>query len=451
MATNLSHHTCCFSDWPWPKNTDTFPKRSQVHEYLQSYAEHFGITHKILLNTLVTLVTPSHGKWKVKWTSEAREKKKQVFDYVCVCSGFFSEPFKPSLGLEGPSYHASEVQFDSVADQRVVVLGSAFSGTEMAVQLVEAQARLPVHHLFRRPKWIIPRWIPSPDGGKTPVDLAFYSRGGSEEIPDTERNTRKRKYFEAIQQQLFSGSQGSINKALLMDEEPTDPVFVTIADQYLEGVQNGCICPHTIDEVTSIDYDLLVLATGYRTTLPFLQEDTLSTLSFEPDNPFQPLILHWCMFHPELEGMAFIGMYRGPYFGIIELQARLALYGWSGKCELPSKEVISKGIEEEEKIREMDPQPQFPHPDYVAFADCIAKQCGVFPNEAPVKPDPVLPCHFRIDGFKNNQEVAHQMMEAAMSGGELELILIVMQNKESPVDIILFRSFDNVHDFPRRR
>ena len=35
-----------------------------------------------------------------------------------------------------------------------------------------------------------------------------------------------------------------------------------------------------------------------------------------------PLLLPWLTLHPTLRDIGFVGYYRGPFFGVIELQAR---------------------------------------------------------------------------------------------------------------------------------
>lgn len=67
------------------------------------------------------------------------------------------------------------------------------------------------------------------------------------------------------------------------------------------------------------DVDSIILGTGYHTSLPFVPHGLLEGCDF--GDPFLPLPLHRNTFHPNLPGAAFVGMYFGPYFAIMELQA----------------------------------------------------------------------------------------------------------------------------------
>ncbi len=50
-------------------------------------------------------------------------------------------------------------------------------------------------------------------------------------------------------------------------------------------------------------------------------------------------------------------MYRGPFFGQIELLARMACMTFSKKIPSPSKEAMIEEIKREEEIRNLTPRP----------------------------------------------------------------------------------------------
>ena len=97
-------------------------------------------------------------------------------------------------------------------------------------------------------------------------------------------------------------------------------------------------------------------------------------------------MLYKCTFHPDLPNLAFTGVYRGPYFGVIELQARWAAQVLSGNLSLPSKEVLLKGLEEEIDIKHQSPRQQFPR-DYTEFANSIAKELQCLPDFEEIQRD----------------------------------------------------------------
>lgn len=69
------------------------------------------------------------------------------------------------------------------------------------------------------------------------------------------------------------------------------------------------------------DVDDLIVCTGFTPALDFLDASILTTIGFDEEETLQPLLLHRDVMHPDLPGLYFVGMYRGPYFAGVELQA----------------------------------------------------------------------------------------------------------------------------------
>jgi dimethylaniline monooxygenase (N-oxide forming) len=144
------------------------------------------------------------------------------------------------------------------------------------------------------------------------------------------------------------------------------------------------------------------------------------TLSYDPTDKFVSHIAHRTVMHPELPNLSLVGLYRGPFFGIIELQARWAAALVAGAVPRPSAASAQAGIDREIAIRSRRPRPQFPHGEYVAFADEIAGELGIFPVDSStgdmniaVRKGPVVPAHYRLVGPHANVEVAESQIRSA--------------------------------------
>jgi hypothetical protein len=100
----------------------------------------------------------------------------------------------------------------------------------------------------------------------------------------------------------------------------------------------------------------------------------LKTVEYDPNDTFSPMTTYLETLHPKLKNFAFVGMYRGPYMGVVELQAKLAAKVMSGKVTVSSNE-FQKGLETSRMIRNQiaSVRPQFPHFDYVGFMDTLAR------------------------------------------------------------------------------
>lgn len=66
----------------------------------------------------------------------------------------------------------------------------------------------------------------------------------------------------------------------------------------------------------------MIFCTGLQPSLRFLSEEVLHLLEYDEQDLLQPLILHLQTWNPRVPNLGFVGMYRGPYFGSMELQAR---------------------------------------------------------------------------------------------------------------------------------
>ncbi len=421
MHTNLSHFSCRFSDFPWPDETEAFPSRNNVYAYLHQYVRHFNLSSHIHFNTKVCFLREEEDGWLIQYLKEGTEFIEK-FNYVVIASGIFSDPSLPEIegidSFKGELLHSeSYKKHDGFSGKTVAVVGSSFTGTEIAADIGEVAN---VNHVIRNPYWVLPRHL----SGK-PIDLAFYSRKAQAEslnIEALEYNQRKHHFFSNVSNQNdFSD--------LRLPVESTLPPYVVISDRYLSSVTNGKIqvkkgeiarlTESAIEFIdgTQLQTDVIVMCTGYKVNLSFMNAETQRILNYNPENQFQPLLLYKCTFHPDLLNIAFVGVYRGPYFLIMELQARWLSQVFSGDVNLPSKGVMEDGIVEELRIREERPRPQFPHGDYVALSDSIAQEIGIKPDLEKLRiedPDlykvfyegPLLPEHFRFFGNGNQRETA---------------------------------------------
>jgi hypothetical protein len=150
-----------------------------------------------------------------------------------------------------------------------------------------------------------------------------------------------------------------------------------------------------------------------------LEQAVLTELEFEPRDQLQPTLLHRQVFHPALPGLAFVGHYRGPYFPVMELQSRWVAGIIAGEIPPPTDEAMRDGIEQERRIRLAVPRPQFPHGDYVALADGLAREVGCLPLLPPDHPlqanlerGPVIAAHYRLAGPHARTALAEAIIRA---------------------------------------
>lgn len=427
MHTNLSKWSCMFSDFPWNDNTQEFPFQSEVSDYLKSYADAFHVTPHIRFNTEVMKVDKTDSGWLLDFNGQA-----EYFDAVIIASGFFTKGAQPTISgqenFKGDIIHSSRVRPDTIAlEKNIVICGGSFSGYELAAEFAKA-AKQPVTHVFRTPSWVLKRHFPNADGTSLPVDLASYSRKvnpADSELSPHQKTARTIEFFKSA-----FGTPSKFHPDLALAEDPTKPQFVVISSHYLEMVECGKIIPvrgkiknfNRQSILTKDNHekaaDTVVWATGYHASLPFMGESVKSAINYDEDDQFMPALLHEAVWPRDVDGLAFVGFYRGPYFAVMELQARWVAGVFAGEIPSPQPDEIENGIADAKRLRNLDPRPQFPYGNYVEFADRLARKVGCYPDlpksdslYKQVHEGFFLPSHYRLTGHASNRAIVEQVIE----------------------------------------
>src|SRR5687767_13118252 len=96
MLTNLSRHSCVFSDFPWPADSPVFPTREAVCGYLYRYAEAFGLLSRLRTGVTVEELVPDGDRWRLSLV-DGTGKSSAAFRHVVPATGIFTVPFVPPV------------------------------------------------------------------------------------------------------------------------------------------------------------------------------------------------------------------------------------------------------------------------------------------------------------------------------------------------------------------
>eukprot|EP00439_Symbiodinium_sp_Y106_P025576 s633_g3.t1 len=412
LRTNLSKYTCAFSDFPWPKEAETFPKAAEVCRYLEHFAEslrpHLRLSCEVTAVTRVKAEDKANCGWQLTWR-EAGEMKQKLFKHVVVASGIFEKAHLGLPGLDsfpGLVCHAADYRKpEDFTGKKVLVVGSAFSGADIAVDL---SGNASVTIACGQPMWYIPRYLKG-----IPVDLAFYNRKPKPKQSAEESYRQRHEFLSQV---------AEMPRALRAPSDWSRPPFVCISDHFPEALRAGALSiAWKVSRVTgstvyfadgsSEDFEVILVATGYDLDLPFLAPEVKEAIHLARDQ-LQPVILSHAVWPPEeFSDLAFVGLYRGPYFAVLELQARWVCGVFSGRLQAPDEDARRKSLEQAWDLRNLEDRPQFPH-SYVEMAEELAELVGVHPRELEssshplnhLYPDiaegPLLPFHYRLLGAR---------------------------------------------------
>ncbi len=398
MRTNSSRHTCSFGDHPWPIKT-IFPTVKDMHKYISAYADKHLDPLSISLKHTVVGVERSNSHWKVTWKTEQDALEQDDFDFLIVSSGFFRKKYIPEIGglqsFPGTVMHSSDYHgLDQVRDKRIAIVGDSFSAIELAGEIAPLAKK--VTHIHPRPFYVFPRFMPlrsgDPSSPFVPIDLALYWKSKRKSphegvFPTQEELHSKHMFFRTV-----CGDQGMLAPSLSV--APDRMPFVAISEHYLNSVRDGSIdlvegrlqsVKHSTftmssGEVIDEAYDVLIMATGFRSDLPYFSPETQTKIEYRPQDSHHPFLAHRLTFHPDLPNAAFVGMYRGPFMGVVMLQSQWVAEVFSGKRPGPSPDELAHGLSMEKMLRDTIPRPQFPHSDYVGLLNDLAETLDITPS-----------------------------------------------------------------------
>ncbi|EFA81429.1 hypothetical protein PPL_05416 [Heterostelium album PN500] len=433
LHTNVSKYTCMFSDFMWrpehlqDANQDYFPSQKDVYRYFLDYTNHFNLKPYIKFNCKVTNIKKQHQQeqqfiieYEDNNNSNNNKKKTVMFDYVIIASGIFSEGMIPKIegadSFNGLAMHSADYRNAKPFEgMRVAVVGSSSSGSEIASDLVNSSLVKEVTTFARTNIFIIPKSVKTANRSyKVPFDYVSFSRKRyyEDNRSTPEKNRAKQAFIASV------STQQDIEETKVRSS-PELPLFVGLSDDFISLIRSQHIkyINTTINRIegnklyynqpiynnsnnnnndnnnsnddndikkekkeTTVEVDAIIYCTGYYVNLEYLDKEILDAIEFDRSHKIQPILAYNTVFPRGVDGLAFVGMYRGPYFGVCELQARWATGVFSGNVKAPTTEEIAAGVELERAIRNDKNQPQFPHSDYVAFSDLIAKSIGVLPD-----------------------------------------------------------------------
>jgi len=160
------------------------------------------------------------------------------------------------------------------------------------------------------------------------------------------------------------------------------------------------------------DIAAVVCATGFdaSASLSFLPPDILETLQFSPTSDEFPLALNiHSTISQKVPSLGFVGFYRSPYWGVMEMQARYLSALWSGDTKAAKALEDDTTIDSMLKLRTDPRRAQFPMGDYAYLMESFASILSITLQEPPgtpadVKTGIVLPPRYIPDSASLTQK-----------------------------------------------
>ena len=423
MATNTSKATTVFSDLAHTEETPMFPSALQIGAYLHRYADTFGLNECVRTGVHVELIERQHGNgFRVHYQDRNGQTNVEA-SAVVVASGRYNKPNTPqqiegldSFSGRGGVIHAFDYPGSAAfAGQRVLTLGNNISGLEIASDLA-AEPSIEVFSGCRKPRYIIKKFHEG-----IPADWRFFNRAAmfiAHTLPPEAAAA-------GLREQILS-LHGSPND--FGAPRPSDNLMeagLSQCQDYLEWCSVGriqtCGIPTKVSagEVTFGDgrvesIDAIITGTGYDLNLPFLSEELRLTLNADNTD----LDLYNYTFNPSVERLAFIGQFQlvGPYFPVLELQARWIALVFAGQRSLVEPSQMAEQVHQFREMRKLG-APLLYHEVAVEVAIAAGLEPDIedFPElTAGLVFGPIIPAQFRLSGHGSHAK-AREQLDAALA------------------------------------
>ena len=343
LHLNSSRQRTQFPSYPMPDDWPDYPSHELVAGYFQAFADDHGLTDHLTFRTAVTAVQPLGASpddalpgaqgWRV--TTSTGETMTTAA--VLVANGHHAVPREPELPgtFDGVRFHSHAYTDPAVfTGQRVLVLGVGNSGMDIACDA----ARVAEHVLLstRHGVHVLPKYA----FGR-PID--HLSLPASAYLPFPV----ERRLYEAITRLAVGRPE---DRGLPRPDHRLLEAHPTVSSQLYDLVGHGDI--EVVGDVAALEggavrfadgrveaVDVLVTATGYEVTLPFLDAHVLEVRDNE-------LELYQRVVAPDRPGLYLVGFVQtvGANIALMEHQAEWIGDLLTGRCVLPSRQEMHRWI-----------------------------------------------------------------------------------------------------------
>ena len=363
LRLNTSKALTGFPEFPMPPEYPDYPDHRQFVRYLDAAVDHFGLRESFRFGMEVARVAPAGDRWSVRLA----DGTEGTYDAVLVASGHHWKPRRPAFPgrFSGTLLHSHEYRTpDLFRGRRVLVVGIGNSGVDIACDAAPVAAATLLS--TRRGAHVLPKHLLG-----RPIDR--WGTGLISYLPP-----RVQGWAIGAAVRLARGPLSSYG--LPEPAHRVDQAHPTLSSSLLALLREGRI--RAVPDVRAFEgdavafadgtrepVDVVVLATGYEVSFPFLAPGLA-----DADGLFHQVV------PPSRKGLYFIGLVQ-PLQGPL-LRAALAQSRWvagllAGTCVLPDPGRMARTIERVRRWRETALVPSPRHSlevNYYAYLRELARE-----------------------------------------------------------------------------
>ena len=312
---NSSKRLSRYPDFHFPDEWSHYVSRKQAQDYLRAYAREFGLYKRITFSKRVASAVRTEQGWQVTLEGEAAPR---LYTGLVVANGHHWEQFTPAYPgkFDGEVLHSHDVKSkEQLKGKRVLVVGAGNSAVDILSDAALDGAR--AVHSMRRSYYFFPKMVL----GK-PADT-FIDMTSKWPVP---RSVMR--LFYRLGLIILVGRHKRYG--LPAPDHNLFEAHPTACTTYLDHIVHGRIVTKPAIEKLDAkrfrfvdgseeEVDLLVWATGFRPSFPFLDQSYI----LNPDGGSK-LFIH--TFHRQFDDLFVVGLFEpaeGGVWQLADFQARL--------------------------------------------------------------------------------------------------------------------------------
>jgi Flavin-binding monooxygenase-like len=348
MKLTVSNYFMAFSSLPPPLEQERrYWAREEYVEYLNRFADHFGLRAHVHFNArVVSIRREGEAQFRVAWQTPDGSKE-EVFSAVAVCRGAHRTESPRVIGYEGERDYRGQILHTAAWDgperfrgKRVVCVGMGETSADITKEISEVAERCWLS--MRSYPRVIPRWR---DGHTNDAWSTRIAHRG----PEPERKTPEQ-IARALGVQVMTprdrvrfewSSKAELGKFLQKNDDFLDNVITGQIIPIFSDIKRLDGTRVVFENGESVEADTIMLCTGYKEE--GIPEGWIAGFA---ESDVRNLFKH--TFHPDLGWrVAFIGWARPAIGGVpacSEMQSRLFALLCSGARSLPNPVDMSRVI-----------------------------------------------------------------------------------------------------------
>ncbi len=332
LEINTSGPRMAFSDFPMPDDYPPYARHDQVHAYFENYVNHFGFRHTITFDTTVDEVTcDADGAWLVR-TSGPDGERVGRYEAVLVANGHHWDPRWPDPGypgsFDGEQIHAHDYRSgDQLACRDLVVIGAGNSAMDIAVE--GSYRAKSVALSIRRGQWVLQKFLLGHPSDQVTLPAWLPWRATALRLRIGAMTAGGLGKYGLPKPLHKPGQSHPVQSDAIRARIATGRVTVRPGIERFDG--DGVV----FVDGTRAKADLIVWATGYKVTFPFLDPALVAAADNE-------LPLWKRTVHPDLPGLFFVGLVQpvGAVMPVAEAQGAWVAETLSGRYVPPPESEV---------------------------------------------------------------------------------------------------------------